>query len=107
MDLDEYLCLTLVSEPGEPEADFKARLTAFWTRMLRTRPDDYEKVYAEATKFGVENGRRTRQYLVEAVAADAVAAESAADGLGHEPPDPDDLYSKYEATPPDWFWIEH
>jgi len=23
------------------------------------------------------------------------------------PVDEDDVYSKYEAAPPDWFWIEH
>ena len=27
--------------------------------------------------------------------------------MGHLPVDPDDVYSKYEAAPPEWFWIEH
>ena len=42
--MDEYLCLTVLSRPSEPDAEFKARLSAFWTTMLRTRPDDFEKV---------------------------------------------------------------
>ncbi len=105
--MDEYLCLTLLSRPGEPEGEFKARLSAFWTRMLRERPADFEKVYAEAVAFEPHGGRLSRRYLVEAGAADVLAAELAAAGLEHAPIDPDDLYSKYEAAPPDWFWIEH
>ncbi len=105
--MDEYLCLTLLAAPGEGEADFKARLTAFWTHMLRTKPDDYERVYAEATAFEPHAGRLSRKYLVEAAAVDVLEAELAASGLALDPPDRDDLFSKYEAAPPDWFWIEH
>jgi hypothetical protein len=105
--MHEYLLLTLVGNPGEPEPDFKARLTAFWTHMLRNRPDDYERVYAEATAFGSANGRPTRQYFVEAAAVEALTAELTAAGLGFEPVDPDEEYSKYEASSPDWFQIEH
>src|SRR5437867_3986510 len=45
--LDEYLCLTLLAQAGESETDFKARLSAFWTRMLRERRSEFEQVYAE------------------------------------------------------------
>ena len=34
-------------------------------------------------------------------------SELAAAGLDHEPIDRDDLYSKYEASPPEWMQIEH
>jgi hypothetical protein len=105
--MDEYLCLTLAGNPGESEAAFKARLTAFWTHMIRNRPDDYEKVYAEATAFGSAGGRPSRQYMVEAGVADVLTAELTAAGVGFEPVDPDDTYSKYEASSPDWFQIEH
>lgn len=105
--MDEYLCLTLLSRPGETEAGFKARLSGFWTRMLREKPAEFEKVYAEATAFEPDADRLARRYLVEADVADVLAAELAAAGLDHRPLDPDDLYSKYEAAPPDWFWIEH
>jgi hypothetical protein len=103
----EYLCLTILSRAGEAERDFKSRLTAFWTHLLRTQPDLYERVYAEATRFGTSGDRITRQYLVEAEVADAVVAALAAFGLEFSPVDRDDTYTKYEATSPDWFQIEH
>jgi len=105
--VDEYLCLGVRSNPGEPEAEFKARLSTFWTHMLRNRPDDYEKVYAEGTKFEVEGGCVLRKYLVEADVIDVIEAELASSNLAYDATDRDDLYSKYEAAPPDWFWIEH
>jgi hypothetical protein len=105
--MTDYVCLTLLAHPGEPEAAFKARLTAFWTHLLRTRPDDYEKVYAEASRFGSADGRVSRQYMVEAEAIDVLISELSARGIAQEPVDLDDTYSKYEAASPDWFQIEH
>jgi hypothetical protein len=104
---DDYLCITVVSNPGEAPADFAARLSRLWTHMLRTHPAEFEKVYAETTAFGTQGDRATRQYLVEATVADLLEREFAAAGVGHEPIDRDDVYSKYEAAPPDWMWIEH
>ncbi|MDB5308336.1 MAG: hypothetical protein JWO38_2538 [Gemmataceae bacterium] len=105
--MDEYLCLTLLSRPGEDEAPFKARLSAFWTRMLREKPADFEKVYAEMVAFEAQTDRLGRKYLVEAEVVGVLEPELRAAGLDHLPIDPDDLYSKYEAAPPEWFWIEH
>ncbi|HJZ56384.1 MAG TPA: hypothetical protein VKE74_15575 [Gemmataceae bacterium] len=105
--VDEYLCVTLLARPGESETEFKARLTAFWTHMLRSRPDDYAKVYAEATAFGTAGGRVSRQYMVEAGVVGVLTNELSAAGVEYVPVDEDDTYSKYEAAPPDWFWIEH
>ncbi len=105
--MDDYLCLTLLANPGESEAAFKLRLTHFWTHMLRQYPDAYEKVYAEATHFGRVEGRVSRQYLVEAIVLDALVRELNTGNIASEPVDREDTYSKYEATPPDWFWIEH
>lgn len=105
--MDDYLCLTLLGKPAESEPEFKARLTAFWTHLIRNRPADYERVYAEATAFGSADGKPTRQYLVEAGAVAALAAELTAAGVDFEPVDADDVYSKYEAGSPDWFQIEH
>ncbi len=103
--MTEYICLTLLGNAGESEAAFKARLAAFWTHMLRTKPDDYVRVYAEATRFGNTAGPISRQYMVEADAADAVTAELTAHGIAFAPVDADDTYTKYEATSPDWFQI--
>jgi hypothetical protein len=105
--MDEYLCLTVLSLPGESQADFAARLSQFWTHMLRNHPAEFEKVYAETTTFGCEDDRQSRQYLVQGDVADLLEREFAAVGLDHESIDRDDVYSKYEATPPDWMWIEH
>ena len=105
--MTEYVCLTILAEPSEAEAGFQARLAAYWTHMLRNKPDDYERVYAEATRFGRADGRASRQYMVEADAAAVVTAELSANGLAFAPVDPDDTYSKYEAASPDWFQIEH
>ena len=105
--MDEYLCVTLLSRPGEDEVGFKARLSGLWTAMLREQPDEFEKVYAEQVAWERAGGRLGRKYLVEADAVPAVEAAATAAGLEYQPVDPDDVYSKYEAAPPDWFWIEH
>jgi hypothetical protein len=104
---DDYLCLTVRSHPGESETAFKSRLSQFWTHMLRQFPDDFEKVYAETSAFDSEGDRVTRQYLVEISGIDVVEREMAAHKVDHEPIDRDDHYSKFEATPPEWMWIEH
>jgi hypothetical protein len=105
--MDEYLCITVQSHPGESQADFAARLSKFWTHMLRNHPDEFERVYAETTAFGSAGDRLSRQYLVQEGIADVLEREFAAGGIAHEPIDRDDQYTKYEATPPDWMWIEH
>lgn len=106
--MDAYLCLTVLSQPGEAAAAFSARLSAFWTGMLRARPDDFEKVYAETTAFEEHGpGVLARQYLVEAVLADLLESELAREGFAFEPIDRDEAYSRYEATSPEWMQIEH
>jgi hypothetical protein len=105
--MTEYLCLALLSKPAEPENAFKSRLAVFWTVLLRTRPDDYLKVYAESSKFGTDDGRVTRQYLVEVDGVDALLADLTANEIEFSPVERDDTYSKYEATSPDWFQIPH
>ena len=104
---DEYLGLTVLSHPGETEAAFTGRLVAFWTHMLRTRPEVYERVYAEATAFEASGGRVSRQYMVEPDAVPAVTAELGGQGLGFEPVDEGELYSKDEVSGRHWFQIPH
>jgi hypothetical protein len=105
--VDEYLLLTVKSQTGEAEDRFNGRLIAFWSHFLRTRPAEYQRVYAETTRFEAVGDRVTRQYLVAADVVDVVTEHLAAAGVAHEPLDRDDLYSKYEATPPQWFQIPH
>ena len=104
---DEYLCLTVAGHPGEPQAAFTGRLVEFWTHLLRTDPDLYERVYAEGTAFEPAAGRLTRQYMVEPEAVPPLAAALAGQGLGFEPVDADDGYSRNEVSGRDWFQIPH
>jgi hypothetical protein len=105
--VDEYVCITVNSGTGEPQADFNSRLITFWSYLLRTRPDDYEQVYAETTKFVQAGNRITRQYLVAEKACDLLVEQLNTAGLETGPIDPTDIFSKYEATSPDWFQLEH
>ena len=75
--------------------------------MLRNRPAEYESVYAETTEFRAAPIGFTRQYLVARGAIFTVLAEMASAGIDVESVDHDEPYSKYEATSPDWFQIEH
>jgi hypothetical protein len=103
----EYLCLTLLAHAQEPEAVFKSRLTAFWSHLLRTQLETYKAVFAEAKHFDTAAGRVSRQYMVEADAADAVVAALVENGFEVVPVDPDDTYTKYEASGSEWFQIPH
>jgi hypothetical protein len=105
--MNDYLCITVASQPGEGQGDFAARLSRFWTHMLRNHPADFERVYAETTAFESAGDRVTRMYLVEEGVVDALEREFRSAGVGHEPIDREETYSKYEATPPEWMWIEH
>lgn len=105
--MTDYRLIALHSLPGESEPEFQARLAAFWTHYLRTRPDDYEKVYAEKTDSDRDGDRLKRCYLVEADGIPPLTEALADQNISHDPVDPDDVYSKYEAAPPEWFWIEH
>ena len=103
----EYLCLTLTALAGESESAFASRLTAAWTHLLRTAPDTYEAVFAEAKEFETANSRVSRAYMVETDAAEAVSSALAAQGVEALALDADDVYSKYEASGSEWFQIPH
>ena len=105
--MDDYCCLTVLSRVGESRDEFNKRLINFWTTMLRTRESDYERVYAKATAFKQVKDRIGREYLLEEVAVDVLEAELKSADIEFEPVDRDELFSKYEASPPDWFQLEH
>ena len=105
--MTEYVCLTLLADAGEPEPAFKGRLTAFWTHMIRHRPDDYERIYSEAVAFETEGGRRCRKYMIEPDVIAVMTTELAAHAVALAEVDADDLYSKAEASSSDWFQIDH
>jgi hypothetical protein len=105
--LDDYVCITVVSAPGENEAAFAARLSRFWTHMLRNYKSDFEKVYAETTAFEEQGGCLSRQYLAQEKVVSLLERELQAAGLAFEPIDREEVFSKYEAVPPEWMQIEH
>ena len=105
--MDEFLCLTLLARPGEPEGEFKSRLVAFWSDLLRGRPDDYEAVYAEAREFEQEGDRVARRYMVAPAGLPALTALLAGHGIEFFPVDEDDRYSRAEASSSEWFQVEH
>jgi hypothetical protein len=105
--VDEYACVTVWSNPGESANEFRRRLTAFWSEMIRSRPDEYAMVYAESTEFEPHGERLGRQYLIAATIVETMAKELSAARIDHDPVDLDDLYSKYEASGPNWFQIPH
>ena len=105
--MDDYCCLTVLSRPGESREAFNKRLIDFWTTMLRSRESDYERVYAEASSFKQQADRISREYLLESGVVDVLESELKTAGLDHDEVDRDELFSKYEASPPDWFQLEH
>lgn len=105
--MDDYLRVQVWSRADEPEAEFKGRLTSLWTNMLRNHESDFEKVYAETTGFEKSGGKLGKQYLFESEVTQLLKDAFASHGIAFEPIDEDDLYSKYEASPPGWFQLEH
>lgn len=105
--MEEFICVTVLSRRGEAEAEFSARLSHFWTHMLRDLPDDFEKVYAETTQFEEMDGSLSRQYLAEESVIDLLEREMKAHDIAYRPIDRDDVYSKYEASGAGWMQIEH
>jgi hypothetical protein len=104
--VDDYLCVTVKSRLGETADAFGKRLIDFWTGILRKWPDQYKRIYAESAGFGGAD-RLSRQYMIGMDVAGLMEKELAAADIEHDPIDADDVYSKYEATPPEWFQIPH
>jgi hypothetical protein len=105
--VDDHLCIVVRSKPGESKDEFHKRLIEFWSQLLRGRPDDYKRVYAESSEVEATGSAWGRKYLVHVEAADVLEAELKRAGLEHDPIDGEDRYSKYEAAPPEWFQIPH
>jgi hypothetical protein len=105
--LDDYLCVTVTSNPGEAADAFNKRLIGFWSGILRRYPDEYKRVYAETSRFAPAGDRLTRQYMFEAGVVGLLRSELTAARIEHHPIDEDDIYTKYEASPPEWFQIPH
>ena len=107
VSVENLVCITVVSRGRESPAEFSTRLTQFWTLMLRETEADFEKIFAESTQFETMGEKLGRQYLVETDVVAVLEIRLKSAGFTFEPVDSDELYSKYEASPPDWMQIEH
>ncbi len=105
--MQEYLLIEVSSEINEVAAAFSQRLSKFWTQVLRNTPDDFEKVYAESSKFETGANLLTRKYAILPEFTVLLKTLLENEGFSTSSIDPDDLYSGYEITSPDWMHIEH
>ena len=105
--MDEYARIVLISRENEPSENFNRRLIALWSYMLRAHPGQYEKVYAESAAIDEVGTRLHREYLVAAEILAEIEKALAIHEMAYEPIDADDLYSKFEAAPPNWFLVPH
>ena len=99
--------IVLAGHSNENEALFSARLSRFWTGILRGYPEQFEAVYAESSEFGSTDNRPTRQYAVEPAVVLFLEEKLKEAGIVLLPVDPDDTYTRHEAVAPDWWQIEH
>jgi hypothetical protein len=105
--MEEFQGVTAKGQQGENEGAFSARLSTFWTVVLRQNPELFEKVYAETTEFEEDNGSPTRKYAIEPDAVQEVTQMATRHGIDFLPVDPDDTYTRHEAVAPEWWQIEH
>ena len=105
--MTEYVCLTLIADPGETEALFRSRLTSLWSHMLKTSPADYEMIYSEAVEFETSRDIVTRRYMVDPAVLPALLPILESRSLFALPVDADELYSKAEASSNEYFQIDH
>lgn len=105
--MEEFQGLTVIGLKGEQDQSFSARLSAFWTKVLRQDPDLFEKVYAETSEFESENGCPTRKYAIEPEGVAEILRLAQANGVAFLPVDTEDTYTRHEAVAPEWWQIEH
>ena len=75
--------------------------------MLREQKNSYEGVFAETTVMEADGDRAMRQYLIAADVVEAIEKWMTGAGVDHDLIDNDEVYSRFEATSPDWFQIPH
>lgn len=99
--------IVAVSRDGESRENFSARLSEFWTHMLREFKADFEKVYAETIEFEQVQERFQRDYLCQEDVVSLVVREMESARIDHQPVDFEDRWNKYEAIASEWMQIEH
>lgn len=105
--MEAFQGIVLAGHTNESEALFSARLSRFWTGILRGYPAQFEAIYAESSEFGSRDNRPTRQYAVKPNVILFLQKQLELAGIELLPVDPDDTYTQYEAVAPEWWQIEH
>jgi hypothetical protein len=105
--MEEHGRITIWSNSGEAKAAFQGRLSAFWSKFLRVHEAEFEGVYAEQHAFETRGDCLGKIYQFALPIHDTLTAMLTAEKFTYDRVDTDDVYNKYEATPPDWFQIEH
>ena len=105
--MDDYLGISLQSSEAESETAFSLRLSVFWTEILRKYPIQFEGVFAESAKFEKRNDKIIRHYLVNKTVIDFISKKLEEASISYLEIDRENYFSKYEATSPDWWQIEH
>ena len=105
--MEMFQGIVVAGHEAEKETQFSSRLSQFWTKILRSHPEQFEAVYAESSEFGCQNGCPTRQYAVDPEVVLFLRDQLEEAGIKLLPVDPDDTYTRFEAVAPDWWQIEH
>lgn len=105
--IDEFVRIVAISQSGESQESFSARLSEFWTHMLRDFKADFENVYAEKIEFELDQRRFQRDYLCREEVVALVLREMKSAQVDYLPVDTDDRWNKYEAVASEWMQIEH
>lgn len=99
MTMNELLCVHVLSNAGENDADFFARLDDFWDLAHYSLA---KAIYAAATRLEDVENKRARSYLVQRDKALAIEQELNKAGFDVLPVDTNSIFAHYEAVPPEW-----
>ncbi len=100
--MNELLCVQVLSNAGETDSDFFARLDDFWDLAHYSMA---QAVFAAATRLEDVENKRARSYLVRRDMARPIEKELDKTGFDVLPVDTNSIYAPYEAVAPDWIVI--
>lgn len=97
--MNEFYCIQVLSNAGETDEDFLARLEDFWDLGHYSLA---QNTYAKTPRLYDKENRRVQNYLVTCPTATTVEKELIKAGFDVLPVDIGMVYADYEATPPYW-----
>lgn len=97
--MNEFFCIQVLSNSGETDSDFIARLDDFWDLGHYSLA---QSTYAKAPQLHDTENRRVQDYLISCSAAHTVEKELMKAGFDVFPIDTSMVYADHEATLPHW-----